>query len=512
MTFRSGPLFDGPLGAFLHAAPDAIVVVGTDGRILAVNPLLERMFGWTREELLGREVEVLVPERYRVAHVKDRLAYARDPRTRPMGEGRELSGLRRDGSEFPVEISLSPLKTDTGTVVVSIVRDVGGRRDAEARFRGLLESAPDGIIAVDREGAIVLVNGQAERMFGYQREELVGKPVELLVPDRFRPGHVHDRDAYAKTPRTRPMGAGRELTGRRKDGTEFPVEISLSPLDTPQGRLVTAIARDITERVEMERRRRLAEAHAEQERLRAQHAEEAVRLRDEFLAIASHELKTPITSIQLQLQSVATRAEELDPKVLAKIERAGRSVERLAALVDTLLDVSRISGGRLHLRVAPVTLDEVVREAVERLRSHGTHAGCDLKVELAPGLSGRWDRLRIEQVLTNLLSNAFKYGAGRPVEVRSRREGDEALLSVTDHGPGIAPEDVERIFGRFERASSVRHFGGLGLGLYISRQIVSAHGGTIAVESRQGEGSTFTVRLPSESAGELLILEEGRGK
>ncbi|HVE87933.1 MAG TPA: PAS domain S-box protein [Myxococcales bacterium] len=246
----SGPA---ALEGFLEAAPDAIVVVDQAGRIVIANKLSERLFGYAREELVGQRVEILVPQRLREDHVQHRTQYFHEPRTRPMGEGMALAGRRKDGTEFPVEISLSPLSTDQGPLVISIIRDTTQSRQAEARFRGLLESAPDGIVVVDRTGHIVIINSQTERLFGYQRSELVGKSIEALVPDRYHEIHVTHRNGYFDYPKTRPMGsASMSLTGRRKDGTEFPVEISLSPMQTEDGLLVTAAVRDITERVKIE--------------------------------------------------------------------------------------------------------------------------------------------------------------------------------------------------------------------------------------------------------------------
>ena len=238
---------------FLDAAPDTIVVVDTAGSIVIANGLAEKMFGYSREELIGQPIELLVPERFRGGHVGYRTNYFREPRTRPMGEGRELAGRRKDGTEFTVEISLSPLHTDEGVLVISIIRDTTQRRLAEAKFRGLLESAPDGIVVVDRSGCIVIVNNQTERIFGYSRENLIGRSIEFLVPDRYKDVHVAHRDGYAVNPKARPMGAsGMSLTGRKRDGTEFPVEISLSPMETEGGQLVSAAIRDLTERKKVE--------------------------------------------------------------------------------------------------------------------------------------------------------------------------------------------------------------------------------------------------------------------
>ncbi|MFP2913090.1 ATP-binding protein, partial [Pyxidicoccus sp. 3LFB2] len=259
----------------------------------------------------------------------------------------------------------------------------------------------------------------------------------------------------------------------------------------PQRRLGTA---DVTMAEELARRVAVALENASLYR----DAQAAVRLRDEFLSVASHELKTPLTSLKLQ-HGLIGRAlgEESRPKVEPRLSTAVRQVQRLTALVDSLLDVSRISLGRLALEPADVDLGQAVRDAVERMEEVFAQAGCTVRVDVPGPLPGRWDSLRLDQVLVNLLTNAAKYGAGHPVVVEATPEDEQMVrLSVRDEGIGIAAEDLPRLFGRFERAVSERHYGGLGLGLYISRQIVDAMGGRIEVESRPGAGSVFTVRLP----------------
>ena len=243
--------------AFLEAAPDAMVIVGRDGRILFANGQAERLFGYPRDELVGRAVDVLVPARYRAAHPGHRAAFFDAPRARPMGAGVELHAVRKDGSEFPAEISLGPVTTAHGGVVTAAIRDVTSRRKAEAQFRGLLESAPDAMVIVDRAGRIVLVNSQTEQVFGYARAELIGQPVEVLMPERFRAAHPGHRGHYAAGPVVRAMGSDLELWGRRKDGREFPVEISLSPIETDAGTLMSSTIRDVTER------NRIAEARVQ---------------------------------------------------------------------------------------------------------------------------------------------------------------------------------------------------------------------------------------------------------
>ncbi len=371
----------------------------------------------------------------------------------------------------------------------------------------LLESVPDAMIITHRDGRIVHVNTVAETLFGWARAELVGNPIEVLLPARFRAMHQVHRSGYHAAPRTRPMGLGLDLFGLRKDGEEFAAEISLSPLSVGGEVYAIAAVRDVTERKKLEQRAQLYRK-----------AQEEVRERDEFLSIASHELRTPVTALQLQLQLIqraAGRPGGALPEALAvKMDALERQCRRIALLVNELLDVSRLRLGRLELRLEEIDLVDLAREAVAHLVEEGIRLGSRIDIVGEGTATGRWDRLRLEQVVTNLLSNAIKFGESKPITVEVGADPERARLTVRDQGIGIEAGDQDRVFGRFERAVSPEHFGGLGLGLYIAREIVVAHGGLIRLASTPGAGAAFTVDLPrvpplrapqsSEGGAELL--------
>jgi two-component system sensor kinase FixL len=396
----------------------------------------------------------------------------------------------------PIE---SPTDTDTGSAASGTTTVTDTRA-----FRMLLEAAPDAMLIIDPEGRISDINTQVEALFGYPRAELLGRNMEMLLPERFRTAHPQHRMRYGLEPRKRAMGAsGIELYGRRQDGTEFSAEVSLSPMPLEGRLLVIATIRDGTARIKLSQ------------------AQEAIRLRDEFLSIASHELRTPLTPIQLQIDGAlraARRGGEQDlPIITRKLEALGNGIHRLASLVNQLLDLSRITSGRLDLERSEVDLIALIHRSLVAFEDEAVGVECALELEVqADKIRGRWDASRLEQVLTNLLSNALRYGTGRPVTVFAAelRSGWVTLL-VRDQGIGVAEEHHDLIFQRFERVTEARNRGGFGLGLWIVRQIVEAHAGTIRVFSRPGIGSTFGVELPLGTAEPgpshdqvLLLIDE----
>jgi two-component system, LuxR family, sensor kinase FixL len=351
--------------------------------------------------------------------------------------------------------------------------------------RALHDHARDIILVIDRDtGVIVEANRAAEIAYQYTRDELLARTIfELRQLDA--PSAVERQMATADDD-----GIMFAALHRRRDGTTFPVEVS-SRGETIEGRrLLLSIVRDITERVRLD---------AEREHL-LHTTQQALATREEFLAVASHELRTPVAITDLQLQHArrAVVRGESPERLVSLLDRARSQVQRLSALVQRLLDASRVEAG-IDVQHSDLDLADVARDAVDRLRVQIEASGSELNVDV-PSIRGHWDPLLLEQVLVNLLTNALKYGEGKPVSLVARTEGDSARVEVTDRGIGLVAKDIERIFGKFERAVPAANYGGLGLGLFITRQIVEAHGGRIDVTSSLGQGAVFRVTLPCRSA------------
>ncbi|MBL8779270.1 MAG: PAS domain S-box protein [Acidimicrobiales bacterium] len=510
------------VGALLDAAPDAIVVSDQDGRIRLVNRQAEALFGYDRAELIGEPVELLVPQQTLARHPQLRARYLHAAVARPMGAGQELSARRKDGSEVPVEIALSSIRTDEGLLVSAAVRDVSERKRTEAKYQGLLDAAPDAIVAVDEDGTIQLVNRQAEALFGYGREELLGGSLELLIPERVKGVHPGHRQAYFAHPVTRPMGAGLELSARRRDGTEFPVDISLSSVTTEEGRLVTAAVRDVTDRqraqveqAELEDRLRRAEVEEARAQMEAQ-LQQSQRLESigQLAGGIAHDFNNLLAGImnysELVLAGVSAARDRHGDAQLDEVAADTREIMAVAGRAADLVRQLLIFSRREVTKPVVLDLNAVVTE-MEKLLARTIGEDIHLQTSLRPGLAHTTvDKAQFEQVLMNLAVNARDAmpDGGRLTLMTSEFEADEdyasthgiapgpyVRLTVSDTGTGMPPDVAERAFEPFFTTKSRDR--GSGLGLATVYGIVTQAGGDLTLYSEVGLGTTVRVNLPA---------------
>jgi PAS domain S-box-containing protein len=473
------------LRGLLAAAPDALLAVNESGQIVFLNDQAERVFGWPRADLIGQPVERLVPERFAHGHPAMRAGYVSHPTTRPMGVGLELWARRRDGSEFPAEISLSGFTTTEGLLVAAAIRDVTVSRRTEHRYRAVLASAPDATIGVDSNGRIELLNAQAEKLFGWTADALLGEQIEVLVPELDREQHGKHRAGYVADPQSRPMGAGLQLSARRKDGTTFPAEISLSAVrEEPGSVLVLASIRDVTERIELAAERQREALEAQRER---SHRLESL---GQLAGGIAHDFNN-LLGVILNYTALLARG-ATDPTATGDLGEIRAAAERGAALTRQLLTFAR----RDVANPSPVDVNDVVRSVAGMLeRTLGE--GIELHLELAPApLIAVIDRQQLEQIVMNLAINSRDAmpGGGRITIVTQRLEAPlDIALQLTDTGEGMPADVVPRAFEPFFTTKPLGK--GTGLGLATVYGIVRQNDGDVRIDSEVGVGTTVTVSL-----------------
>ncbi|MGK5088440.1 PAS domain S-box protein [Bdellovibrionota bacterium FG-2] len=529
-----------------ESSPAALIMSDDRGIIALTNSRAETLFGYGHAELVGKPVEILVPEHFRSAHVAQR----------------DLFALRKDGTEIPVEIALTPLHIDKVNFVLSTMIDISKRKRTEQEKERLLVQERNARQEVEctkwrsdflsdagriltsslnyestlNEVVQLAVPHLADWCMVILRDESVGVRNLAVVADPSKAAVARKLEHYIPDMEALEGIPGVIRTGEALLSSEFTSEVTnnqlgirdpnhlqtiqalglksfmvvpLSSREYVLGALLIASSQesrrynvsDLEFAKELARRCSVALENA---RLYKE-AQEAIRLRDDFLSIASHELKTPLTSLGMQIQLLDRMFEQgtlvnlTKEKASALFKISRQQLGRFSTLVNDLLDGSRIGAGRLTLNIEKVELSELIRGLIKRFEPELSRAECVVSVRIEGAIIGSWDRIRIEQVISNLLTNAMKYGAGKPLQITAKLDGEKARISFQDHGIGVAKIDQARIFERFERAVSLKSFGGLGLGLFITRQIVEAHGGTIRVESELGKGSLFIVELPIKS-------------
>lgn len=513
------------LSALIDACPLAVVALTPEGKVLLWNRSAEKIYGWCQEEVIGKPLPTIPVDDESEFHqlLESQLhgiSYA----------GKEVRRRRKDGKLIDVSLWTAPLRDKQGRIVAKLAMsaDITERHRAEQkferllerereateraqsmdRFRELLEAAPDAILEVDAEGRIVLLNTVAEQMFGYSRKELFGQLMDCLVPDQLRERHAGHRAGYTASPTTRPMGSGLNLYGQRKDGSQFPVEISLSPVKSSGGLRVSAVIRDVTERKKAEDQireiqeqftRELSAANDELQ-LQNREFEQANRYKSEFLANMSHELRTPLHTI-IGFSQLLT--EELEGPLNAKQKRFVNYIQRdsrhLLDLINGILDLSKIEAGKLELHLENFNALDALGEVISSVAPLAAAKSIPLEQTTGSPFMMNADRIRFKQILYNLLSNAIKFTPERgSVAIECSTHDAWAEFSIIDTGVGVPKSEQGAIFDKFYQiGSAIKSVPqGTGLGLPITKHLVEQHGGRLWLESEPGRGSRFSFTLP----------------
>jgi PAS domain S-box-containing protein len=486
----------------------AIGLLDLEGHVLTWNKGAERLKGYAPHEIIGRHFSIFYPPEDIEAGKPARELQEAEENGRTEDENWRV---RKDGTRFWANVVITALRDKTGRLrgFGTVTRDFTNRKRAEEeKFQMAVESAPNGMVIINCDGEIVLVNSQTEKMFGYPRAELLGKSVELLMPDRFRDRHSVDRRNFFGDPHTRSIGAGRELFGRRKDASEFAVEIGLNPVRTPEGLFVIGAIVDVTDRKQAEQA--IDGAHALLKKKNRRLAR-LCRTAHEFVDNVSHEFRTPLTVIKeytsLVRDGVVGTVSDEQKKMLTVVEDRA---DDLNTMVDDMLDVSKLKSGMLGISRQECQVAEILEHVRLGLERKAAVKEVTLEFEVDPLLPTVFcDPEKAGRVLINLTTNAIKF-CGRPGHVRlsCHREPDGAgvKFGVSDDGSGISPENQEAIFRRFKQLGESNRTStkGFGLGLSIAKQLVELNLGDITVESHVGSGSTFFFTLPPADPCEVL--------
>ncbi len=459
----------------LRSIADGVIATDAAGYVVQMNPVAEQLTGWPLAEATGQPFA----EVFATRHERTR-APEPDPVAQVLSTGAPLSLVNhtllvsRDGSEHPIAHSAAPILDAAGHSqgVVLVFHDVSASQASEARFRRLLEAAPDAILITDPAGHITMANQQVQALFGHTPSELGGQTIESLLPERLRVQHAQHRAGYQAAPSVRTMGRGLTLFALRKDGSEFPVEVSLSPLQAEEGTSVIAAVRDVSRRHTLEQ------------------------FRDEYLEFISHDLKNPLSVIALQARVLARQlSRRALPEEVHGVEVIAESAAFIDRLVRELLEMAYVESELLEVHAEAVVLGPLLRAVLERTVSSVDRYR--VRLQLDDSLTALVEDRRLERVVANFLQNALKYSpAGSPILLRLEKVDGTARVSVVDQGPGLSEEDASFVFEKYRRTLGAQPKEGLGLGLYISRRIVEAHGGRIGVKSRPGHGASFYFTLP----------------
>jgi PAS domain S-box-containing protein len=462
---------------------------------LDVNQAAIEQYGYTRDEFLAMNLRDIRP-----AEEVERLAQdmaAERPDLQHSGIWRHV---RKDGEVIQVEITSHRLEFQGRDAALVVARNVtlyeNARQaltESEANFRALFDSASEAIVIVDETGSIQLFNARAQEVFGYQLEEVNDQSIEMLIPHNYREIHQQHRAEFTRNPHTRPMGLGMNLYGLRKDGREFPIEVSLSAVATGEGRLVMALVTDISYRQQLEEEI----VRAELMRMELIKEREIIDLKERFVSVVSHEFRNPLAGIMASASILERYHKRLSPERQREhVQRILSSSQEMQILLDEILELSRAKSGKEEIQRAPINLRKFCDELIAQIRELEAESR-SIRLEIEAIDMVQLDPRVLQHVLANLLSNAIKYSPeGSEIRFHAHRDVDHIVFEVEDWGIGIPAEEIASIFEPFHRARNALTYNGTGLGLAIVKQKVELHGGTVTCHSREGAGAVFTVRLP----------------
>ncbi len=470
--------------AIVDTVTDGIVTISELGIMETVNPAVTRMFGYTKAEMVGQNIKMLMPNPYKDEH-DGYLKHHRDTgEKRVIGIGREVEGQRKDGTIFPLDLAVNEMNVGGIRMFTGVVRDISERIEAEnkrknieSRNKAILDTVVDGIITIDKLGTIETINPATLNIFGYSEMEMVGQNIKMLMPNPYKDEHDGYLKHHNETGEKRVIGIGREVEGQRKDGSIFPLELSVSEMIINGEKHFTGIVRDITER------------------------KQADKLKEEFISTVSHELRTPLTSIRGSIGLLTGGlAGEFSDKAKQLLSIAHNNTERLLMLINDILDLSKIESGQMDFNFEEVQVLPFLKEAIAANRGYADQYGVEFVLECSvDGTRIQADANRLMQVMNNLMSNAAKFAPkGDKIKISAARHHQQIRISVTDHGSGIPKELEGRIFDKFTQADSsdTRQVGGTGLGLNITKAMVEKHNGRISFVSELGVGTTFYFDIP----------------
>jgi len=500
------------LRAVIDTAVDGVILIDATGDIQTFNKACEALFGYAADEVIGRNIRMLMPAPYQAEHDGYLRNYLETGERKIIGIGREVSARRKDGSVFPIELSVGEMRSGDEHGFVGIIRDITARKQAERelsdsleRLRAVIDTAVDGVILIDATGTIQTFNQACETLFGYTTDEVVGRNVRMLMPDPYRREHDGYLRNYLETGERKIIGIGREVSARRKDGSVFPIELSVGEVRQGADGVFVGIIRDITARKQADVAL-IAHAHEQGRLNRAlkRQASDLERSNDElrlFASAASHDLREPLRKIQTFGDFLITdHADRLDAEGRRYVEIMVDGAARMSRMIEGILAYTR--AGLAELTVAPIDLAALWRTVVDDLQIQVDEAEATVTIGALPTIDGDADRL--QQVFQNLLSNALKYRVpGRPPAVTVDAEirdfgpmGEACVLSVADNGAGFDPQFATAIFEPFKRLQGRGRADGLGMGLALCHRIVRLHSGSIEAEGCPGEGAVFRVVLP----------------